>query len=246
MAGVDLAHIAAHGQHQTENPLFSTLELAGGPLLGYDVQELRTAPRTVVLSCCDLGLTDVRHGDEALGMPTALLAAGTATVVASVSRVADETAMEIMVAYHRAVVAGRQPAAALAEAVRGNQPRALSASAPAEPTAPESCRQQVSRMPSGPHPGMTDHNVRKRRRRASLAAGLTVLALTAGLLVGCRKNGDAASGGAENRPGTANGLAKIAGGGCPAAGTRSGGLLPKLDEESFTSIENPACRTPTW
>ncbi|WP_433113571.1 CHAT domain-containing protein [Micromonospora sp. CA-246542] len=123
MAGGGLAHVAAHGQHQTENPLFSTLELAGGPLLGYDVQELRTAPRTVVLSCCDLGLTDVRHGDEALGMPTALLAAGTATVVASVSRVADEAAMEIMAAYHRAVVAGRLPAAALAEAVRGgNQP----------------------------------------------------------------------------------------------------------------------------
>ncbi|WP_433534438.1 CHAT domain-containing protein [Micromonospora sp. CA-249363] len=121
MAGGGLAHVAAHGQHQTENPLFSTLELAGGPLMGYDVQELRTAPRTVVLSCCDLGLTDVRHGDEALGMPTALLAAGTATVVASVTRVADEGAMEIMAAYHRAVAAGRPSAAALAEAVSGNQ-----------------------------------------------------------------------------------------------------------------------------
>lgn len=121
MAGTGLAHIAAHGQHQTENPLFSMLELAGGPLMGYDVQELLAAPRTVVLSCCDLGLTDVRHGDEALGMPTALLAAGTATVVASVGRVADEAATEIMVAYHRAVVAGRPPAAALAGAVHGNE-----------------------------------------------------------------------------------------------------------------------------
>ncbi|MFG2054530.1 CHAT domain-containing protein [Micromonospora sp. NPDC048930] len=122
IAGARLAHVAAHGQHQTENALFSTLELAGGPLLGYDVQALPVAPRTVVLSCCDLGLTDVRHGDEALGMPTALLAAGTATVVASVCRVADEAAMEIMVAYHRAVVAGRPPAAALAQAVRADQP----------------------------------------------------------------------------------------------------------------------------
>ncbi|MEE6262582.1 SH3 domain-containing protein [Plantactinospora sonchi] len=86
---------------------------------------------------------------------------------------------------------------------------------------------------------MTDHNVKKLRRRAGLAAGLTVLALAAGLLTGCRTNGGAASGGAENRPGTADGLAKIAGGGCPPAGTRSGGLLPKLDEGSYTSIENP-------
>jgi hypothetical protein len=87
---------------------------------------------------------------------------------------------------------------------------------------------------------MTDHNVNKLRRRARLAAGLTVLALAAGLLTACRTNGGAASSGAENRPGTADGLAKIAGGGgCPPAGTRSGGLLPKLDEGSYTSIENP-------
>lgn len=81
--------------------------------------------------------------------------------------------------------------------------------------------------------------MRKHRRRAGLAAGLTVLALAAGFLTGCRTNGGAASGGAENRPGPANGLAKIAGGGCPAAGTRTGGLLPKLDDESYTSVENP-------
>jgi hypothetical protein len=87
---------------------------------------------------------------------------------------------------------------------------------------------------------MTDHNVKKLRRRARLAAGLTVLALAAGLLTACRTKGGAASSGAENRPGTADGLAKIAGGGgCPPAGTRSGGLLPKLDEGSYTSIENP-------
>nr|WP_255408602.1 CHAT domain-containing protein [Plantactinospora sp. KBS50] len=61
----------------------------------------------------------MRHGDEALGMTTALLAAGTATVIASVGRVADDAATETMVACHRAVVAGRSPAAALAEAVRG-------------------------------------------------------------------------------------------------------------------------------
>ncbi len=71
----------------------------------------------VVLSCCDLGLTDVRPGDETLGMVTALLSAGSATVVASVGRVADEAAMPVMVGYHRAIAAGRTPAAALATAI---------------------------------------------------------------------------------------------------------------------------------
>jgi tetratricopeptide (TPR) repeat protein len=117
-----IAHLAAHGHHQAENALFSTLELAGGPLLGYDLQRAARAPTMVVLSSCDLGLTDVRPGDETFGMVTALLAAGTRTVVASVARVADDTAMRAMIGYHRAVTAGSGPAAALASALAGESP----------------------------------------------------------------------------------------------------------------------------
>ena len=109
LAAADVAHLAAHGQHQAENALFSTLELAGGPLLGYDLQRAARAPSMVVLSSCDLGLTDVRPGDETFGMVTALLNAGAGTVVASVARVADDTAMATMVGYHQAITAG-QPA----------------------------------------------------------------------------------------------------------------------------------------
>jgi tetratricopeptide (TPR) repeat protein len=114
-----IAHIAAHGQHQAENALFSTLELTGGPLLGYDLQRMARAPLMTVLSSCDLGLTDVRPGDETFGVVTALLNAGSATVVASVARVADDTAMAAMVAYHRAITAGVAPPAALAAALEG-------------------------------------------------------------------------------------------------------------------------------
>jgi hypothetical protein len=118
--GADLAHLAAHGHHEPENALFSSLDLAGGPLMGYDVQRLVAPPTTVVLSSCDLGLADVRPGDEALGMVAALLAAGSATVVASVSRVADQTAAAVMTGYHR--LAGRHsPADALARASAGDQ-----------------------------------------------------------------------------------------------------------------------------
>jgi len=114
-----IAHIAAHGHHQAENALFSTLDLSGGPLLGYDLQRLARAPLMTVLSSCDLGLTDVRPGDETFGVVTALLNAGSATVVASVARVADETAMAAMVGFHQAITAGAAPAAALAAALEG-------------------------------------------------------------------------------------------------------------------------------
>jgi CHAT domain-containing protein len=109
----------AHGQHQAENALFSSLELAGAPLLGYDLHRAVRAPLMVVLSSCDLGLTGVRPGDETLGMVRALPSAGSATVVASVARVADGTAMAAMTGYHQAITAGQSPAEALAAALDG-------------------------------------------------------------------------------------------------------------------------------
>ena len=114
--GAALAHVAAHGHHQQENPLFSSLDLAGGPLMGYDLQRLKVAPALVVLASCDLGLADVRPGDETVGMTTALLSAGTSTVVAGVTRIADETALAVMTGFHEALHRGSSPAGALAEA----------------------------------------------------------------------------------------------------------------------------------
>jgi len=120
--GAGLAHLAAHGHHTADNALFSALDLTDGPLMGYDLHRVRAVPPVVVLSSCDLGLNDVRPGDETLGMATALLSAGSATVVASVSRVADETAMTVMTAYHRAIRRGASSARALAGAVSGTAP----------------------------------------------------------------------------------------------------------------------------
>jgi hypothetical protein len=120
--GAPLAHVAAHGRHQADNALFSRLELADGPLMGHDLQRLAKPPRVAVLSSCELGLNDVRPGDESIGFSSALLAAGTAAVVASVGLVADDAAMRTMVAFHRRLAAGVRPAAALAEATAPGDP----------------------------------------------------------------------------------------------------------------------------
>ena len=117
--GAPLAHLAAHGYHDRENVLFSRLDLADGPLMAYDVQRLSQAPRHVVLSACDVGRTVVRPGEEILGFTAALLHLGTATVISSVSRVDDQTALALMTAYHRALSAGSRPAEALALAAVG-------------------------------------------------------------------------------------------------------------------------------
>ncbi|HEY0805978.1 MAG TPA: CHAT domain-containing protein, partial [Pseudonocardiaceae bacterium] len=106
VAGRSVAHVAAHGHHEQENVLFSRLDLADGPLMAYDVQQLGAAPSHVVLSSCDVGRTVVRTGDETLGFTAALLYSGTRTVVSAVGRVPDDSVADVMVAYHRALAGG--------------------------------------------------------------------------------------------------------------------------------------------
>lgn len=118
-AGAAVVHLAAHGHHEPANPLFSALRLADGPLFGYDLTRLAAPPRHVVLSACDLGRAVSRPGDEVLGMTAALLHAGTSAVVASVTRVNDDVACEVVVDYHRRLRGGLAPASALAGALAG-------------------------------------------------------------------------------------------------------------------------------
>jgi hypothetical protein len=114
--GADVVHIAAHGRFREDQPLFSCIELADGPLFGYDVQRLTRPPRLVVLSACDAGRAAVWPGGAAIGMATALLRCGTATVVASVLPVPDRMAVGLVTDLHAGLAAGRAPAAALADA----------------------------------------------------------------------------------------------------------------------------------
>jgi len=124
--GAATAHLAVHGHHDPENPLFSRLELAGGPLMAYDLLYLDAVPQHVVLSACDVGRISMRPGDEPLGLVATLLHAGSRTVVAAAAPVADAVAAEVMGQYHRSLRAGQPPAAALAAATAANPLAAFS------------------------------------------------------------------------------------------------------------------------
>ncbi|MEU8394857.1 CHAT domain-containing protein [Nonomuraea sp. NPDC048892] len=114
--GAPFAHFAVHGHHERENVLFSRLDLADGPLMAHDLQSLHRAPGHVVLSACDVGQAVVRPGDELLGFTAALLHLGASTVVSSLTRVPDQVAERVMLAYHQGVADGARPADALATA----------------------------------------------------------------------------------------------------------------------------------
>ncbi|MBE8521959.1 CHAT domain-containing protein [Amycolatopsis sp. H6(2020)] len=114
--GAALGHIAAHGVFRTDNPLFSALRLADGPLTVYDLERLARPPRQVVLSGCDSGRSAIHAGDELLGLASALLALGTTSLVATVLPIPDDAGRALMVRHHRHLAAGFTPAAALARA----------------------------------------------------------------------------------------------------------------------------------
>ncbi|WP_460798089.1 CHAT domain-containing protein [Microbacterium sp. GXF0217] len=113
---VDVLHIAAHGRHTVDNPLFAGFELVDGTLFGYDVDLIPRVPDTVVLSACELGRSSVRWGEEALGMTRVWLHAGTRAVIAAPTVVADDVASELLATVHTGLSAGHDPAVALAAA----------------------------------------------------------------------------------------------------------------------------------
>ncbi|WP_214407725.1 CHAT domain-containing protein, partial [Pseudonocardia lacus] len=112
----DLVHLACHGLLRADNPTFSALELTGGQLTVHELDLRGIAPRRVVLASCDSAADVSYAGEELVGFVSALLARGTAGVVASVVVVPDGEAVPLMRALHGRLAAGDTMATALFEA----------------------------------------------------------------------------------------------------------------------------------
>ncbi len=114
-----VVHVAAHGTHHDQSPLFSHIHLADGPVFAHEFQRVGVGAEHVVLSACDVGRAHVRHGEEALGLTSSLLASGVHNVVASVAPVRDDQAEAVMTAYHAELARGTDAALALERAAVG-------------------------------------------------------------------------------------------------------------------------------
>jgi tetratricopeptide (TPR) repeat protein len=114
--GADLAHLACHGRLRSDNPMFSSLMLSDGPLTVQELASRGVAPRRLVLASCQSGADVSYDGGEVLGFVSALLARGTAGVVASVAVVPDVAAVDLMCGLHERLIKGRTLAHALYEA----------------------------------------------------------------------------------------------------------------------------------
>jgi CHAT domain-containing protein/tetratricopeptide (TPR) repeat protein len=128
----DLVHLAAHGRVRADNPLFSSLTLADGPLTVFDLERLDRVAPMVVLAACDSGRPVVCTGDELLGFAATLLSLGAHQLIASVVPVPDVETAPLMIAFHRQLAAGHNAADALSQAQRqlaDGESRAMAAAA---------------------------------------------------------------------------------------------------------------------
>ncbi|NEQ71092.1 MAG: CHAT domain-containing protein [Symploca sp. SIO2D2] len=126
-----MLHLAAHGEYNTFNPLFSSIKLVGdnqhdGLLQVHEIYELDLSSKTnlVVLSACQTKVGELSRGDEVLGMNRAFLYAGTPTVMSSLWNVDDAATGLLMKEFYSNLQGGMGKAEALQQAqkaVRQNQ-----------------------------------------------------------------------------------------------------------------------------
>jgi CHAT domain-containing protein/Tfp pilus assembly protein PilF len=130
--GYNLLHMAAHGQLDSANPLFSRIVLApGGKQDGMlRVQEVYgldlKAMDLVVLSACETQLGALSRGDDLIGLSRAFIYAGTSSVVASLWKVDDQATSVLMTTFYTHLKEGKGKAQALQAAqneVRAQYPK---------------------------------------------------------------------------------------------------------------------------
>ena len=112
-----VVHLAAHGTHEPDNPVFSSLLLADGPLFAHELDGRDLSRSVLVLSACDVGSASIRHGGEPLGLTSVLLRMGARAVIAAVAPLRDDVAVRVMPVLHQGLRDGLRPGEALARAV---------------------------------------------------------------------------------------------------------------------------------
>lgn len=112
VADTDVLLLACHGRADLAEPLNSGLLLATGRrvVLG-ELMEMRLRVRLAVLSACETALPGTELPDEVIGLPTGLLQAGVAGVVASQWSVPDRATAMLMTEFARLWAGGELPPA---------------------------------------------------------------------------------------------------------------------------------------
>ncbi len=106
--GYRVLHVSSHGILNSQNPLFSYLQLAksspeDGMLEAREILDMKLHADLAVLSACETGRGEVIGGEGVFGMSWAMLTAGAAAVVVSQWKVDSESTTQMMSVLHRSI-----------------------------------------------------------------------------------------------------------------------------------------------
>jgi tetratricopeptide (TPR) repeat protein len=121
-AEAGVVHLAAHGALRIDNPAYSFVELADGPLFVHDLGRSRFPGSTVVLTACSSGRGAAPAGEEWVGLARGFLQAGAGAVVASLWAIHEEPTLELIDSFYRELASGAPVPQALGSAMRGRIP----------------------------------------------------------------------------------------------------------------------------
>jgi CHAT domain-containing protein len=100
LVGAAIAHFSCHGNANLNEPLTTGLVMSDGILTLKDIFALNLADsgglRLAILSACETGIQGIENADEAISLPTGLLQAGVAAVIASLWSVDDLSTMLLL------------------------------------------------------------------------------------------------------------------------------------------------------
>jgi CHAT domain-containing protein len=125
LSGKRWIHIAAHGLFREDNPMFSSVRLADGPLCLFDFYDLNLDAELVTLSGCFTGLGGGVGSGEFIGLTRGLLFAGARAVQAGLWQIDDISTRRYMERFYERLVAGTDVPAAWRASVlelRASQP----------------------------------------------------------------------------------------------------------------------------
>lgn len=115
-AGREFIHLACHADFRSDDPMYSGLHLADGWVTVRDLVSEKISARLVVLSACETGMSDVRAGDEVVGLTRGFLAAGACGLAVSMWAVNDRSTAELMKYLYAELQRGSTAAASLRQA----------------------------------------------------------------------------------------------------------------------------------
>lgn len=109
VSGASVLHLAAHGNYNTANALYSAIALATDEAETYDglleTHEIFGLPlqgnALVTLSACETNVGAISRGDEVVGLTRAFFFAGSPTVISSLWNVSDSATGALMTAFYR-------------------------------------------------------------------------------------------------------------------------------------------------